>query len=172
MGEKSSQIEQHIQDQRNELGEHIGELKEKVQSAMDWRTQFEERPLTMLGLAFSGGVLLSALAPRPRFRSSRRSSHSDFEGSSRAAKSFDPDAKSEPILSRASSSASKTLSKASDTLENVKGALIGVATTKVASYLEEIIPGFVDEYKKSESRKGSAGSTRSFDDSPGWSPER
>ena len=171
MGEKSSQIEQHIQDQRNELGEHIGELKEKVQSAMDWRTQFEERPLTMLGLAFSGGVLLSALAPRPRSRSSSRSSH-DFEGNSRASKSFDSDPKSEPILSRTSSSASKTLSKASDTLENVKGALIGVAATKVASYLEEIIPGFVDEYKKSESRKGSAGSTRSFDDSPGWSPER
>ena len=61
MGEQSDQIEGHIRDQRNELGEHINELQEKVKRAVDWRVQFEERPMTMIGLAFGGGVLLSTL---------------------------------------------------------------------------------------------------------------
>ena len=63
MGEKPDQIERHIQHQRSELEDHISELEEKVKSAFDWRTQFEERPAIMLGAAFVGGALLSALLP-------------------------------------------------------------------------------------------------------------
>ena len=61
MGEKSDQIERHIQEQRNELGDNITELQEKVKSAFDWRVQFEQRPMTMIGIALGGGVLLSTL---------------------------------------------------------------------------------------------------------------
>jgi hypothetical protein len=68
MGEKSDQIERHIRKTRNDLSENFSELEEKVKSALDWRTQFAERPGTMIALAFGGGVLLSAIF------SSRRSS--------------------------------------------------------------------------------------------------
>src|ERR1700686_2183210 len=72
MGEKSNQIERHIQQTRNDLSDHFGELEAKVKMAVDWRAQCEQRPGTMMALAFGGGVLLSALLPSGR--SSRRRS--------------------------------------------------------------------------------------------------
>jgi hypothetical protein len=66
MGETSDQIERHIQETRNDLGDNFGELQDKVKTAVDWRAQFEERPGTMLALAFGGGVILSALLPSGR----------------------------------------------------------------------------------------------------------
>src|ERR1700731_2224458 len=63
MGEKPDQIERHIQHQRSELEDNISELEEKVKSAFDWRTQFEERAAIKLGGAVIGGAFLSALLP-------------------------------------------------------------------------------------------------------------
>ena len=61
MGEKADLIERHIQQQRGEFGDNVLELKQKVRRSVDWRVHVEERPLTMLGLAFGAGVLLSVL---------------------------------------------------------------------------------------------------------------
>ena len=66
MGETSDQIERHIQETRNDLGDNLSELQDKVKTAVDWRAQFEERPGTMLALAFGGGIVLSALLPSGR----------------------------------------------------------------------------------------------------------
>src|SRR5258708_11244913 len=63
MGETPDQIERHIYEKRNELGENIHELQQKVKTAVDWRAQFDRRPMTMMGLAFGGGLLLSILFP-------------------------------------------------------------------------------------------------------------
>lgn len=63
MGERTDQIEQQINRTREDLGENFNELEQKVKSAFDWRTQFEERPMTMLAIAFGGGVIASALLP-------------------------------------------------------------------------------------------------------------
>ena len=61
MAESSDELERHIQEIRHDLRDNFGELEDKVKSAVDWRAQFEERPGTMLALAFGGGILLSAL---------------------------------------------------------------------------------------------------------------
>src|SRR4030095_5948489 len=74
MDETSDQIERHIQETRNDLGDNLNALGDKVKKAVDWRAQFEERPGTMLGLAFTGGVILSALL------SSGRRSRSTYGG--------------------------------------------------------------------------------------------
>src|SRR5260370_17743847 len=74
MGETPDQIERHIYEKRNELGENIHELQQKVKTAVDWRAQFDRRPMTMMGLAFGGGLLLSMLfrGGHTSHRSSRR----------------------------------------------------------------------------------------------------
>src|ERR1039457_4370277 len=57
---------------------------EVVKRAVDWRVQFEERPMSMIGLAFGGGVLLSTLiGGRSR---SRRTKPVDKQGNA----SWDP----------------------------------------------------------------------------------
>lgn len=144
MGETSDQIERHIQETRNDLGDNFSELKEKVKTAVDWRAQFEERPRTMMALAFGGGVLLSALLPS--LRSSRRRS-------SEGRKNAPPDraAAGHSIKSRTASD-----DKASQSLENwdaLKGALVGVATSKLSGFIEDLLPGFKQEFTKAQGGK-------------------
>ena len=64
MGEKpgemrSDQIKRSIDVERSDLEGNIQQLEHKVKTAMDWRAQFQKNPMTMIGLAFGGGVLLS-----------------------------------------------------------------------------------------------------------------
>ncbi|MGB8321610.1 MAG: hypothetical protein WCE52_01490, partial [Candidatus Acidiferrum sp.] len=63
MGERADQIEQQINRTRDDLTENFYELEQKVKTTFDWRSQFEERPGTMMAIAFAGGLLLSALLP-------------------------------------------------------------------------------------------------------------
>jgi hypothetical protein len=63
MGETSYQIERHITERRDDLGDNLDELEEKLRSAMDWRAHVQTRPGTMIALAFGAGVLLSAVLP-------------------------------------------------------------------------------------------------------------
>jgi len=59
MGEATSQIEQHIQETRGELGGNINELQQKVKDAVNWRLYVQRRPWQMLALAFGAGMLTS-----------------------------------------------------------------------------------------------------------------
>ncbi len=159
MGETSHQIERHIQKTRNDLGANFSELEEKVKTAVDWRAQFEERPVTMMVLAFGGGVLLSALLPS--VRSSRRRSS---EGRENAPP--DRDAPGHSIKSRTAFD-----DKASQTLENwdaLKGALVGVATTKLSGFIEDLLPGFKQEFTKAQTGKSSDRSGSATSGQPTW----
>jgi hypothetical protein len=141
MGEKSDQIERHIQKQRDELADNFSELGDKVKSTVDWRAQFQQRPGTMIGLAVGGGLLLSALLKSSSRSKLKRSLHERGAPN----KEFpQPNIKSDwgPGPQK---------SKASDAWENIKGALVGVAATKFGTYLEQVLPGFQDEYKKAKS---------------------
>jgi hypothetical protein len=70
MGEGTSEIAEHIAEQRYELGQNLNELQHKVQNALDWKRRVARRPFYALGLAFAGGSLLAAIT--------RRQSHSRY----------------------------------------------------------------------------------------------
>jgi Protein of unknown function (DUF3618) len=145
MGERSNQIEREIQATRNNLGENLGELQDRVKSAIDWRVQVEERPGTMLALAFGGGILLSALFPARRVRHT-----SDSEPRRTAAPVNDP-----PPTSRRPVSALDTqTNEVSETLNAIKGALVGVAISKAREFINELVPGFHQELAKSPNQGG------------------
>jgi hypothetical protein len=61
MGETTNQIEWEIAQKRNDLSDNLLELKQKSKAAVDWRSQVEKHPGTMLAVAFGGGIVLSAL---------------------------------------------------------------------------------------------------------------
>jgi hypothetical protein len=147
MGEQSDRIERHIRDQRNELGEHINELQEKVKRAVDWRVQFKERPMTMIGLAFGGGVLLSALiGGRSHSRHPKRSA--DHQ---RSSWSDQQPARADFGIN---GSAAHNTSQSSESWRNIKGALVGVLATKVGHIMDSIIPGVNEESGKSRTGNG------------------
>ncbi len=136
MGRAASQIENHIENERQELGSNLRELENKVKSVTDWHYQFKSRPLVFLGLAFGGGAVLASMIGRP----SGRRHDSNYNRENRAEGT---DAR--PRTSRTSSPA---MEKAYEAWENVQGALVGIAATKVKDYADGIIPGFAEHYRQ------------------------
>jgi predicted alpha/beta-fold hydrolase len=73
MGERTNQIEAHIESTRDKLGSNLNELQQKVKSITDWRQHFQSNPMTMIGVAFGGGILLATMMAGRRSRRSDRS---------------------------------------------------------------------------------------------------
>jgi len=144
MGQKADQIERHIGEQRAELGENINELQRKVKNTFDWRAQFKQRPIAMLGLAAGGGLLLSAIIGGRRSRS--RKSYLPLTESGDTAPSLTRDGKRR-----------NHLSKASESWRDIKSALIAVTATQLGAAVDAVIPGFSEEYVKV--RKGASSQT-------------
>jgi hypothetical protein len=133
MGQTTRQIEAHIEDTREDLGSNLHELEQKVKSVTDWKLHFRTKPMTMLGMAFGGGILLATmLGGRKNRRGDRFSSHATG---------------SEP---RAGTDHQKH--KALETWDNIKGALIGVAATRFKDFVGEVVPGFHEEFQRTEEK--------------------
>lgn len=131
MGETTGQIENYIDNKRDDLGSNLKELETKVKSVTDWRQQFQKSPLTAVGIAFGGGIVLASMLGG---RSSRSSRSSSIAGSTAPHAGTDLQAQ-----------------KALETWDNIKGALIGVAAARFKDFVGEIVPGFQEQLKKTES---------------------
>jgi Protein of unknown function (DUF3618) len=127
MGERPDQIERQIAETRGELSENIGELQNKVKSAVNWRTQFQEHPGTLLAVAFGGGVVLAALLP-----SSGRSREKDSASYN--------------------SSSSNKPNDLGRTIEAMTGALLGVAVKQASGFLDSLLPGFHEEFTRAKGK--------------------
>ena len=143
MGETSDQIERHIQETRNDLGDNFNELEIKVKTAVDWRAQFEERPGTMLALAFGGGIILSALLP------SGRGSRSTYDQGWQPA----PNRDLTPSLQSAAPPGGKP-NELRQTVEALTGALAGVAVNRMSRFIVSLLPGFERDFSNAKSGKG------------------
>ena len=143
MGEKANRIESHIEQQRRECRDNLLELKQKVRRSVDWRVQCEERPMTMVGIAVGAGALLSILmGGRSRSRSQKPSWV--------YRPSYFSDAPSPRPDFESKASAVYHEQSAAGTWDILKGALFGLAATKLQGLVEELLPGFQEEYKKAE----------------------
>ena len=134
MGETTIQIESHIEDTRRDLGSNLQELDEKVKSVTDWRQHFQTKPMTMIGVAFGGGILLASMLSGPKYKARHRNYSA-------------PASKPEYSGKDAWTGSDRQKSKALETWDNLKGALIGVATTRLREYVDEVIPGFHEQYQ-------------------------
>lgn len=144
MGERSDQIEREIRERRNELSDNFGELEEKIKRAVDWRAQFQQRPGTMLAVAFGGGVLLSALFP-PGHR--QRGAYQSEPGPS----SYVP---SRPFATgtnpHVTTPGAANHSEARENLDALRGALFGVALSRVTGIIDALLPGFQQEFTRAK----------------------
>ena len=130
MDQTANLIEAHIDRTRDRLGSNLRELEERVEAATDWREQFRERPHVFLGAAFIGGVVVaSALKSKSNGR---------------------------PLAAVAGNSGAgghgSAQRQARELWDNVQGALLGVATTRIKDYIGELVPGFEDHYRRAEQR--------------------
>jgi hypothetical protein len=149
MGEESRQIASDIDRQRRQLADNVGELEGRVKDSVNWRVQMQQRPMTMVGIAFGGGILLSTLMGGRHRSTSRRS----YDGGSYRARPEDQASLSGQPESYATEYQKR---RAANVWDNMKGALIGVAAVKFKNFLEQAIPGFTEQYNKTEQAKESA----------------
>jgi hypothetical protein len=162
MDEKPDQIMNHIESQRDQLGRNLNELESRVKRTTDWRAQFDSNPMLMMGVALGGGLLLGTMVGGSRSRSSRTSSWSSSPrsySSSSSGMSSSASYATSPSTSSVSSSPAmrEQRRKASDTLENMKAALIGFATAKVKEFMSEALPGFSQHLEEAEHRQRPSG---------------
>jgi hypothetical protein len=131
MGETTNQIEAHIERTRDNLGANIHELEQKVKSATDWKYHFQNNPMTMMGVAFGGGVLLATMIGGKRRRSLAlpdQASHLPAE-------------------------TGRQTHFALQAWDHIKGALIGLAATRFKDFVDEIVPGFKDQFQRKQDEK-------------------
>ena len=127
MVETTAQIETHIEATRADLGANLDALERKIHSATDWREYFQGAPMTLLGAAFAGGVVLAIAAGS---RHPRRSS------------GILPVARAAPRPRGPHAEEVVTM------LDNIKGALIGMAATKMKDVVGQVVPGFEKEFER------------------------
>ena len=159
MGETTRQIATHIENAREDLGSNLQELEQRVKSVTDWRQQFRNNPMMMVGLAFGSGVFLATMAGGRRNRLSGMSSPSTVpvtsESSGRAIASRGTNHEKQQIL---------------ETWDNIKGALVGVAASRLKSFLGESIPGFEEQLRKTEGDSTPSVQNRPASSMPGRGP--
>jgi len=141
MNQTTHEIKSHIEETRNDLGDNLDELEQKVKSATDWKQHFRSKPMMMLGVAFGGGILLAATLAGSRRRRVR-----DY-----AATASGPG----PYIK-----SPKERHQALETWDNIKGALIGVAATRFTDYVDQLVPGFNKHYQSASEKAKAAQSPR------------
>ena len=141
MGETAYQIESHIEQTRHDLGANLNELEEKVKSVTDWKQHFQTMPMTMIGIALGGGMLLAAMTGGQKRRRGERA----------------PTNTPPQTESRFPGGAMKQGSN--QTFEHVKDALAGVAAIRLKDFVEGLLPGFRDQYQLAEDKAKSNRST-------------
>jgi hypothetical protein len=123
MGKTPDQIETHIETKRGDLRSNLEELEDKVKSVTDWRQQFRSNPGLMLSLAFGGGMLLAGVLRRARPRA-----HLGVNA--------------EPARARQAPRLDDRKAQIRHVWDEIQGALIGVATSRIANTLVDVVPGF------------------------------
>jgi len=147
MGEKSDEIINHIETQRDQLGRNLEELETRVKRTTDWKAHFDENPTMMLGIALGGGLLLGALVggkssePTPGYRlhTNRYSAVSDESGNAMSSGAMGSGAMSSGLMSSPATSQAKQ--HAVEALDKIKGALIAFGMVKAKDFLSNALPG-------------------------------
>jgi hypothetical protein len=140
MDQTPREIETHIERTRERLGSHLVELEQKVEAATDWREHFRTRPHVFLGAAFVSGATLA------------------FVLHGRHPQTASDDAE----IRRFADDPSSARAQVMELWNNLKGALIGVASARVKDYLGQFMPGFDEHYRRAEQRALTPDSARSI----------
>lgn len=144
MGQTADQIELEIAAKRTALGGNLIELSQKAKSAVDWRTQVEERPGTMLAIAFGGGIVLSALFSALR---GPAKVHAETPSDNLIENDRPAHKTSTPLTNRRTSATRRNL-------DALGGALLGIVAARTSGVLEGILPGFESEFERARNSQG------------------
>jgi hypothetical protein len=139
--EEKDKIKQYIDKERDRLDQDLHEIEARFKNATDFRKRFQRNPGMFLGATMAGGFMLAMLTNRHGGHHIREDS--DFESTRTS-------------MMRQRSNTSTQMRRASETVDNVFAALLGLAVNKLSSFVSDAIPGFREKYDELETRRGSA----------------
>jgi hypothetical protein len=138
MAQEPIKIKEHIDAERERLGQDIEEIEHRMKDAFDWRSWYQSNTVAMLAAAAAGGFLVSMVVSG----SSEPESSEEYIASASTGPSS-----MQPFKSRAKN---MQLSRIGDVLENTFAALVGVGAAKFQDYVSQVVPGFREQYQEVE----------------------
>ncbi len=134
--QESDRIERHIEQTREKLGRNLNELETRVRTTLDWRGRYERNPWAVLGIAFGAGAALTAAT------AGRRTSGSNAN--------YRADNIQVDINPRSTTLAPP--SRLTQAWGQIQDALLSTATRHAETFLAQAVPGFAEEYRKTNTR--------------------
>jgi hypothetical protein len=154
MGDRTSELKRRVATERDQLHGSLEELEMKAKSLVDWRTQFAAHPLPMLAAAFGGGLLLSGILADSG-RRGNGAADDDFDDDYDDEDDIDEDAEygDESYMPSAAPRRRSRARRGNRFVDELKGALMGVAATRAVQFLDGMIPGVKAEVEDRRSRR-------------------
>jgi hypothetical protein len=118
-----AELNRQVEEERVDLGRNLAELKERAETALDWREQVRRHPALVAAGALGAGMLLAQMGPG---RSRRRA----------------------PVGNAVMSNGQEPASHGPGVLDVVGDSLKATVATAVAGMLSEFIPGFKEEHER------------------------
>ena len=118
-----AELNRQVEEERIDLGRNLAELKERAETALDWREQVRRHPALVAAGALGAGMLLAQMGPARRRRRT-------------------------PIGNAVMSHDQEPASHGPGVLDAVGDSLKATVATAVAGMLAEFIPGFREEHDR------------------------
>lgn len=152
MGETADTIRSDIESRRQEMTHDIDELEERARAITDWRQQLEDRPMAALGVAAAGGLLLGLFtggsSDKDR-REQRRYSYGSGYGRESDGHNGGSGMSGWVTGERGPSQATDAgKERAASKIDEIRGALMGLAAARAEEFLKEALPGFDHEVNR------------------------
>jgi hypothetical protein len=129
---------EHIESEREQLGENLDEIESRIKDATDPRAWFNKNPAIILGAAAAGGLVLGLLI------TNSRSSDNGYPAGFMA-----PEPEGETHHHRES----KHLDTIKKTLDTTVAALVGLGAQKVQDFISDALPGYQQQYNAVSERQ-------------------
>lgn len=153
MGQTADTIRNDIESRRQEMTHDIDELEQRARAMTDWRQQLNDRPMAALGVAAAGGLLLGMLTggskdkdrqeqPRSSYYSGGYSRESDGHNGGSGMSGWMTGERGPSQATEAGKD------RAASKIDEIRGALMGLAAARAEEFLKEALPGFDREVNK------------------------
>lgn len=152
MAREKTELKKVIEREKAQLGETFDELEARAKALVDWRAQFEAHPTVMLAAAFGGGLVLAGLLGNAR---SPAAADEEEEWDEDDEEDYD-DSWAPEFVQQSHNGARRRKARpgfSRRTLDELKGALIGVAAARAMKLLDGFIPGLGEEMKDQHNRR-------------------
>jgi hypothetical protein len=138
MVQETRRIMEHIETEREQLGENLEEIEGRIKDATDPRAWFQKSPGLVLGAAAASGVVLGLLLTSRSYENEPMSAAGFLEP---------PPAPARPV------SESKHLKTIKNTLDTTVAALVGLGARKFQEFVSDALPGFQEQYNAASQRQ-------------------